>query len=234
MKRQFTIFYGIIGLVMVFFILKYFTQTEENKNYLTFDGNLEHSMSISGILSEIMPRFNSIYFIETSGRMQLTLRQLCVIESAAKYHPNNSVYVLMTSPKMQDRNFEVIQKDYKNLFAKYIHIPSLIQDSPLEQLWKQNDIQNSKYYISHLSDVLRFLVLHQFGGTYLDLDALIVNPLPDIPNFIGRESVDREFLAAGVLKSFFHCENILFIIFTVVFSIILKTIIYQRYLKRFS
>ena len=57
--------------------------------------------------------------------------------------------------------------------------------------------------------VLRFLVLHQFGGTYLDLDALIVNPLPDIPNFIGRESVDREFLAAGVLKSFFHCENIL-------------------------
>ena len=50
-----------------------------------------------------------------------------------------------------------------------------------------------KYYISHLSDVLRFLLLHQFGGTYLDLDALIVNPLPDIPNFIGRESVDHEF-----------------------------------------
>ena len=119
----------------------------------------------------------------------------------------------MTSPKIQDRNFEVIQKDYKNLFAKYVHVPSIIQDSPLEQLWKKNDIQNSKYYISHLSDVLRFLLLHQFGGTYLDLDALIVNPLPDIPNFIGRESVDHEFLAAGVLKSFFHCEKLYFLDF---------------------
>ena len=51
---------------------------------------------------------------------------------------------------------------------------------------------------------LKQLWHYQFGGIYLDLDALIVNPLPDIPNFIGRESVDREFLAAGVLKSFFH------------------------------
>ena len=80
----------------------------------------------------------------------------------------------MTSPKIQDRNFEVIQKDYKNLFAKYIHVPSLIQDSPLEQLWKQNDIQNSRYYISHLSDVLRFLLLHQFGGTYLGPNYLLL------------------------------------------------------------
>ena len=120
----------------------------------------------------------------------------------------------MTSPQIQDRNFEIIQKDYNNLFATYVHVPSLIQDSPLEHLWKKNDIQNSKYYISHLSDVLRFLLLHQFGGTYLDLDALIVNPLPDIPNFIGRESVDHEFLAAGVLKSFFHYEFFLFFMFS--------------------
>ena len=80
--------------------------------------------------------------------------------SSSKYILMHCVFIAaLTSPKMQDRNFEVIQKDYKNLFAKYIHIPSLIQDSPLEQLWKQNDIQNSKYYISHLSDVLRFLVV---------------------------------------------------------------------------
>ena len=77
MKRKGTILFGIIVFVMAYFIFKYLTQAEEHKHYLTFDGNLEHSMGISGLLSEIMPRFNSIYFIESSGTMQLTLRQRC-------------------------------------------------------------------------------------------------------------------------------------------------------------
>ena len=51
-------------------------------------------------------------------------------------------------------------------------------------------------------------MLHQFGGTYLDLDALIIQPLPDLPNFIGRESIDHEFLAAGVLKSISYFKKI--------------------------
>ena len=37
--------------------------------------------------------------------------------------------------------------------------------------------------------MLRFLILFKLGGTYLDLDALIIKSLPlDLPNFLGRES----------------------------------------------
>ena len=51
-------------------------------------------------------------------------------------------------------------------------------------------------------------MLHQFGGTYLDLDALIIQPLPDLLNFLGRESIDHEFLAAGVLKSISYFKKL--------------------------
>ena len=42
----------------------------------------------------------------------------------------------------------------------------------------------------------------------MDLDALIIQPLPDLPNFIGRESIDHEFLAAGILKSISYFKKI--------------------------
>ena len=42
-------------------------------------------------LSEIIPRPNSIYFLETSAASTINPRVACSIESAAKHHPNNSI-----------------------------------------------------------------------------------------------------------------------------------------------
>jgi hypothetical protein len=50
-----------------------------------------------------------------------------VIESAAKYHPNNHIYVLFTSPILQDTYFNKIQSKYKNIHAKYVHVETMIQ-----------------------------------------------------------------------------------------------------------
>ena len=63
-----------------------------------------------------------------------------------------------------------------------------------------NLIFNLSYSVSHLSDLVRYLILYNFGGTYLDLDALIIKPLPNLTNFLGRESLQVEYLAAGVLR----------------------------------
>ena len=43
------------------------------------------------MLSEVIPRPNSIYFIETSGFSNLDAKVACGIESAAKHHPNNTI-----------------------------------------------------------------------------------------------------------------------------------------------
>ena len=42
-------------------------------------------------LSEIIPRPNSIYFLETSAASTINPRVACSIESAAKHHPNNNI-----------------------------------------------------------------------------------------------------------------------------------------------
>ena len=169
--------------------------------YLTFDDLLEtSSANLEGILSELYPRPESVYFLETSGRLKLTLKQLCVMESAAKHNPNTTIYLLVVSPILQDDQLQTFQSEYKNIQVKHIHIPSLIHGTPIESLWNRNVIQKSKFLTVHLSDVLRIVILFHFGGTYLDLDALILKPLPEVPSFIGREHLTYETLANGVLR----------------------------------
>ena len=44
--------------------------------------------------------------------------------------------------------------------------------------------------------------MFKLGGTYLDIDALIIKSLPlDLPNFVGIESWEKSYIAAGVLRS---------------------------------
>ncbi len=45
-----------------------------------------------------------------------------------------------------------------------------------------------RYLVSHASDVLRFLLLWRYGGTYLDMDQIFVKALPTtVRNFVGKE-----------------------------------------------
>ena len=95
-----------------------------------------------------MLSFKVFFFL--LGAIGLELKNLCVIESAAKYHPNNQIYVLMTSPILQDPYMNMLLSKYINIQVQYVHMASLIQDSPLKSLWNQESIQSSKYLTSHL------------------------------------------------------------------------------------
>ena len=75
-------------------------------------------------------------------------------------------------------------------------VQEFVENSEAKNLWHK--VQSSKYYIAHLSDILRVLVLRQFGGIYLDLDALIIKPLPPAPNFVGVVKDGK--VANGLLK----------------------------------
>ena len=141
-----------------------------------------------------------IHFIECSGRNTFTLKQLCVIESAANYHPEHLVQVWIfggISNKLQkDSDFKFIQTQYPNIKAISMDAQEFVEKSEAKNIWDK--LRRSKYYISHLSDILRVLIVKNFGGIYLDLDALILKPLPPAPNFIGREN--DEYVAGGLIK----------------------------------
>ena len=110
----------VLVLFLVFFSLLlslHFKSQAIKVNYLTFNGVLEPK---SEYLSEIVPRIDSIFFVETSGSSNLTLKNLCVIESAAKYHPEDQIYILMTSPIVKDPNLAQLQSKYKNIHARKV------------------------------------------------------------------------------------------------------------------
>lgn len=65
---------------------------------------------------------------------------------------------------------------YPNVNLNFVNITKYAEKTPLEDWIKTDKLFRSKYVISHTSDVLRFLSMYKYGGTYLDLgkDLLIL------------------------------------------------------------
>ena len=139
----------------------------------------------------------NIFFIETScssdGIVKLNARQACAIESAAKANPHHQIFVLFASP-VGFRNSTPLPiidliLSYKNVHLNYLNITQYAEKTPLEEWIKNGDLFRSTYMNAHTSDVLRYLTLWKFGGTYLDLDVVVRKPLDSIPsNYAGAET----------------------------------------------
>ena len=118
------------------------------------------------------------------------------------------IHVWTASRKLQyDPNFVLIQKKYPNIDLVNIDVKNFIENSQLKNIW--NKLQMSQFYVPHLSDVLRVLILEEVGGIYLDLDALVIRPLPHDENFIGLNEIgiSNYELNNGVMK--FQTNNLI-------------------------
>lgn len=71
---------------------------------------------------------------------------------------------------------KMIQK-HKNIHLKYLDAYQFSKNTPLETWIRSNKLSKSKFVISHTSDVLRLLTLWKYGGTYLDLDVIVIKNL---------------------------------------------------------
>lgn len=150
---------------------------------------LKFTEILQSITFNFTPNESSFFLVESSGRSTLTIRELCTIESVATHHPEHSVYVLLTTNLLRKTwPTRKLIEIYPNVQFRFLEFESFIKASPLRHLWNSGQIQKSLYLVSHVSDIVRFLILYKFGGYYLDLDQLLLRPLPDLPNFIGKES----------------------------------------------
>ncbi|TRY70398.1 hypothetical protein TCAL_02411 [Tigriopus californicus] len=158
----------------------------------------KYNLVLEPITNNFTPNGNRFFLVESSGRSILTRREICTIESVAAHHPEHSVYVLLTTDLLRRTSTAQHLLDiYPNIRFRFLEFETFIVNSPLRHLWDSGQIQQSWYMISHVSDIVRFLILYKFGGIYLDLDQLLVRPLPDVPNFIGKES---RFVGVGVMR----------------------------------
>ncbi|KAF2906058.1 hypothetical protein ILUMI_00121, partial [Ignelater luminosus] len=153
----------------------------------------------------------SIFFHETScdsymnGKITISARQACAVESAARMNPHLDVYLLFASPgQIKNENttsdrFLKALLTYKSIKIHRINYSRYIKNTPLEDLYESGKLEFSKYSLSHASDILRYLTLWKYGGICLDLDVIVMKSLENLSaNYAGSES--EEHVAAGVLK----------------------------------
>lgn len=143
----------------------------------------------SSLESEPTPGDRHIIFIETrcllSGYhgpeylgLSLYKRQACAIESAAKMNPEYKVYLLYSCPingKLEDSSAHVRQIfAYPNVRLWRLDTTRYFSKTPLEKWDFGAAMASSSWPQEHSSDVLRLLTLWKYGGTYLDLDVIIL------------------------------------------------------------
>uniref|UniRef100_A0A182MJS3 Alpha 1,4-glycosyltransferase domain-containing protein n=1 Tax=Anopheles culicifacies TaxID=139723 RepID=A0A182MJS3_9DIPT len=149
----------------------------------------------------------NVFFHETScsrdGIVRLNARQACAVESAARANPDWSIYVLFAAPVGFRNQTEQPILDallsYRNVHLRFVNLTTYANGTPLEEWMESGEIFRSLYMNSHLSDVMRYLTLYKYGGTYLDLDVIVQQSFEKLePNYAGAESV--RWVAAGVMN----------------------------------
>jgi hypothetical protein len=142
-------------------------------------------------------------------------RRLLVLESLFIHHPQATV--IMLSPTLNDtelflpfrhRGYRIYSLNISLQHILQWHWYSNKQTKDFLQHWNSS----GTYFYSHITDYLRTIVVYLYGGTYMDMDALTLQPLPN-EEFIGldRIHVDEKcewcigntsnlYLAPGVMR----------------------------------
>ncbi|VVC37810.1 Nucleotide-diphospho-sugar transferases,Glycosyltransferase, DXD sugar-binding [Cinara cedri] len=147
---------------------------------------------------------NSIFFIETScahdDGIRLNLRQACAVESAASLNPNSKIFVLFVSGGFANNDSAIITalNAYGNIHLRHVDFTKYSYGTPAHGFVTSDAIFTSDWPVPHSSDLLRFLTLWKFGGTYLDLDMVLMKSLEGIKNFACAQS--SSFIASSVLN----------------------------------
>ncbi|XP_068221412.1 uncharacterized protein [Palaemon carinicauda] len=139
------------------------------------------------------PDEDTIIFTQTSCGLKFNGRQACAVESAARHHRHRPVTVFITAPFI-DKSHPLIKilSHIDNVHFSWLNLDDLFSDSPLqswfqERLWLLNEEHQSAF----ISDAARSEILRKYGGTYMDLDALTLRPLPNRTNYLGRLDAQR-------------------------------------------
>ncbi|XP_055296305.1 lactosylceramide 4-alpha-galactosyltransferase-like [Sitodiplosis mosellana] len=148
----------------------------------------------------------SVFFIESScvrnGLAALTARQACAVESAARRNPNRDIFVLFPAQvgfsELFSSSIMHSLRLYRNIYFRRVNYQNYGLSTPAETLLQSDRIFQSSFLTETLSDILRFVTLHRFGGIYLDTDTIVQQNLDVLPHdFAGAES--DSYIANGVL-----------------------------------
>ncbi|XP_065342174.1 lactosylceramide 4-alpha-galactosyltransferase-like [Cloeon dipterum] len=133
------------------------------------------------------------YMIDSSRQGVVYGRQACAVESLAKNNPDADVYLLVLYPPRDLRvqtneQLDMVKRRYPNIQMLSVKMEKLIEGSILEEWYARGELNKSSYPVEHTSDLIRVLVVQRYGGTYLDLDFIVLRSLADLSeNFVSYQ-----------------------------------------------
>ncbi|KAJ8727697.1 hypothetical protein PYW07_001816 [Mythimna separata] len=136
------------------------------------------------------PKDKSIFFIEAACKEEMSMLHACVIESAAVAHPESKIYVLFSYSitESQIKGYFGKLLSYPNIFAARIHITQYAKGTALESILVK-DIKKTRHPIEDITNVLKLVTLHKWGGTVLSSDMMVIRSFEDLPkNWIAKKN----------------------------------------------
>jgi hypothetical protein len=133
---------------------------------------------------EIIPSsINNVFGFWDSNKLIDTIQLNQIImwaKSILFFHPDSNIY-LFTKSSIIPKNSIIINR------CNIIYLTSFNQifiDTPLEKIcdkyFKNNSINKAE-----LSDIIRIALIYKYGGTWVDVDDIIVRPFPKQSNILG-------------------------------------------------
>ncbi|KZS17600.1 Uncharacterized protein APZ42_016515 [Daphnia magna] len=147
-----------------------------------------------------------IYMHETTGYGDLTARQCCAVESAAKNNPNRQVQLFVSRGELDDEQQQklingsnpspwlTVLQHYPNVEVIFYDEAEYFNDTTLEIWYMEDQWENNRQQETHLSDYVRAVSLFRGGGLFLDINSVLtLKPLnePRWTNFFVVKSNDR-------------------------------------------
>ncbi|XP_065349637.1 lactosylceramide 4-alpha-galactosyltransferase-like [Cloeon dipterum] len=149
---------------------------------------------------EFQERFGDevIFFIETSEKGRMNVRQVCTIEAVCLHNPHAHVFVVFPYPVKEidmERSPALVDlvAGKNNVHLVTVSSDEVVRGTPLEEVF-ETKLRLSPTPKEHLSDLLRLGLLWKLGGVYMDLDLITfksVEPLARLRNFVTADGVDQ-------------------------------------------
>ena len=124
--------------------------------------------------------FAGVFFLHTDNRRNLPLLSSCSVESVARNNPEETVTIF--SNAWGDNDGFVGQSPLRalppNIVVEPLDVDEIFSGLPYLQQWYRKAAAWGKGYpLNNLSNAIRLALILKRGGTYLDLDMIVVKPL---------------------------------------------------------
>ena len=94
-------------------------------------------------------------------------------------HSNDQVMIMTSIDSRLQSVPDYLVRHYKNIVFARIDFANLVNNTPLADIFHKSSQLHTKSLSHIISDIIRVVLLWQFGGTYLDSDVISQEPVPD-------------------------------------------------------